>query len=111
MNTNIYAFTELGTYPGYVSINREENGDVSITVRSQPNARIGSRICRQKKDAGPGDCYPGSEHCNNYCNMHPDKSLPMPDHPLKCEQVFEGESATFTMTAADWENLVKELSK
>lgn len=35
---NIFAFTEPGNeFPGYISINREENGDVSVTVRMRGN--------------------------------------------------------------------------
>ena len=34
--TNIYAFTEpTPGYPAYVSVNAEEDGKISITVRSQ----------------------------------------------------------------------------
>lgn len=34
---NIFAYTALsGSYPGYVSINRLENGDVEVTVREAP---------------------------------------------------------------------------
>lgn len=34
---NIYAFTEpTGSYPGYLSINREADGSVSIVIRSPP---------------------------------------------------------------------------
>jgi hypothetical protein len=34
MRKNIFAHTDPGNYPQYVSINREENGDISLTVRS-----------------------------------------------------------------------------
>lgn len=36
MSHNLFAYTSPNNnYPGYVSINRKENGDVSITVRSE----------------------------------------------------------------------------
>lgn len=38
MRTNIHAFTESrADYPAYVSINREESGVVTLTVRSRGN--------------------------------------------------------------------------
>lgn len=34
---NVYAFTEVsGTAPGYVSVNKENSGEISVTVR-EPN--------------------------------------------------------------------------
>jgi hypothetical protein len=37
LRRNIYAFTEpSGSYPGYVSVNVEADGRVSVTVRSSP---------------------------------------------------------------------------
>ncbi len=34
--TNIFAYTAPGSeYPGYVSINRTKDGDVSVTVRGE----------------------------------------------------------------------------
>lgn len=100
---NLFAHTAIGSfYPGYVSINRTLEGDVSVTVRSAPTVRQGAYICAVRQDAGkPGRCYPGDERCNNYCNMAPTKG-PMQDHPLPCEQVSEGQSATFIVPAADW---------
>ena len=37
---NIHAYTEGGTpsYPGYISVNEDEHGKASVTVRSQGNA-------------------------------------------------------------------------
>lgn len=38
MNKNIFAYTAPGSnYPGYVSINRTPDGDVTITVRAAPD--------------------------------------------------------------------------
>jgi hypothetical protein len=37
MRTNLFSYTEPGgDYPGYVSINREDDGSVSVTVRAPP---------------------------------------------------------------------------
>lgn len=37
MSENIFAYTAPGgSYPGYVSINRLDNGDVRVSVRAAP---------------------------------------------------------------------------
>lgn len=108
MKKNIFAFTAMNpeqpSYPGYVSINREPSGDVTVSVRSEPRVeKDRSYICGFAKDKGaPGRCTPGDERCNNYCNMAPEKG-PMQDHPLPCTQVFAGSYASFTVPAAEWE--------
>jgi hypothetical protein len=59
MRENIFAHTDCSGvgYPGYVSINRVENGDVEITVRSSPTQRDGVHVCMNQP--GPGNCTPG----------------------------------------------------
>lgn len=104
MRDNIFAYTAATGkgYPGYVSINRLENGDVEVTVRAAPTEYEGSRVCAFKHQAGePGRCTPGDEHCNNYCNMAPQKG-PMQDHPLRCEHVKEGATVSYVVPAAEW---------
>lgn len=102
MTDNIFAFTALGAqYPGYVSINRLENGDVEVTVRSAPRVQDGGYICANPRDAGPGRCVPGGPTCNNYCNMAPQKG-PMQDHPLPCTHTIEGKTASFVVPAENW---------
>jgi hypothetical protein len=100
---NLFAYTEqTGPYPGYVSINRNEAGDVVVSVRSAPTQRHGSYICGYAHDAGePGRCTAGDANCNNYCNMAPEKG-PMQDHPLPCVQTTEGAFASFTVPASEW---------
>lgn len=99
---NIFAFTEPGSeYPGYVSINRLENGDVSVSVRAKPKRGNGSRVCHSERDAGPYDCYPGSPHCNNYCNLAPQKG-PMQDHPERVDWVKEGALVELIVPSAQW---------
>lgn len=94
--TNILGYTELGDYPGYVSVNQDDNGDVKITVRSPPTIRQGVRVCGHT-------CMPGDPECNNYCNKHPDRSLPMPDHPEPCEYTDVGVTSSFTMPREKWD--------
>lgn len=105
MTDNIFAHTTpRGNYPGYVSINRLENGDVAISVREEPTTVEGGHVCAHAKDAGPGRCTPGGPTCNNYCNMAPQKG-PMQDHPLPCTHTREGARARFVVPAADWQRL------
>ncbi len=105
MADNLFAHTAPGSaYPGYVSINREANGDVTFTVRSAPTERDGVYICAHAKDAAPGRCVPGGPTCNNYCNLAPEKGA-MQDSPLPCVQVLEGRTAAFTIPAEVAEQL------
>jgi len=99
---NIFAFTALtGTYPGYVSINRDEDGNIAVTVREAPKVFEGIHVCANKSDAGPGRCTPGDLNCNNYCNMAPEKG-PMQARPLPATHVTEGKQATFVVPADVW---------
>jgi hypothetical protein len=105
--SNLFAFTALGSaYPGFVSINRDENGDVAVTVRGAPTVHEDrSYICGFKEDKGqPGRCTAGDDACNNYCNMAPEKGL-MQNRPAPCSQTIEGKTATFTVPAAEWAKL------
>lgn len=91
----IFAYTAPGCdYPGYVSFNRTAEGDVSVTVREAPTEVDGSRVCGVT-------CRPGGEHCNNYCNMAPEKG-PMQDHPQRHKFWREGKSSTFVVPASEW---------
>lgn len=103
MTDNVFAFTAPGSeYPGYVSINRTNDGDIAVTVREAPIVRDGVFVCGFKSQKGePGRCTPGDDRCNNYCNMAPDKGK-MQDHPMPCRHVDPGKTATFVVPAADW---------
>lgn len=104
------AFTEIAPqYPGYLNLTRLEDGSVVVTVRASPTKRHGVYVCAHARDAGPGRCVPGGPSCNNYCNMHPDKSKPMADSPLDCEHTDCGASASFTMPAEAWSAIVARL--
>jgi hypothetical protein len=55
---NLFAYTAAsGSYPGYVSVNRLENGDVEVSVRSAPRERQGVYVCSHQP--GPGNCTAG----------------------------------------------------
>ena len=107
MSKNVFAFTAAGTnYPEYVSVNETDHpGKFTITVRSAPTKRQGCYVCGYARDKGqPGRCTPGDDHCNNYCNMAPEKG-PMQAAPLPCEHVGEGPSAIITLTMQQMDEL------
>lgn len=72
--TTLAAWTSMRTiYPEF--LNASVDGDeVVVILRERPTHVDGVRVCGHT-------CHPGGQHCNNYCNLHPDKSLPMADHP------------------------------
>lgn len=98
---NIFAYTASDKlYPGYVSINREPNGDLTVTVREAPTIKAGVRVCGR-------DCIPLGPFCNNYCNH--DKSRPIADRPEETEHVIDGTTASFSIPAVDWPGMVGRL--
>lgn len=98
-------------YPGYVNVSRDDDGSVVVTVRGDPHTRDGAYICGHAADKGkPGRCTAGDDHCNNYCNMAPQKG-PMQDHPLPCAQTFEGATASVRLTEAEWSKLLQEIAE
>jgi hypothetical protein len=107
MPKNIYAHTAPGAdYPEYVSVNATDDPDkFTVSVRSPPKVEQGSYVCGYARDKGqPGRCTPGDEHCNNYCNMAPDKG-PMADHPASCEHTREGSTAMATLTMVQMDEM------
>lgn len=93
MKTNIFAHTESGHAPGFVSINRLDNGDVEVSVRASPTKRRGVRVCGQT-------CHPRGEGCNNYCNA--DTSKPMESAPLPFEYTDFGATVSFVVPKDSW---------
>ena len=92
---NVLAYTDLGSgYPGFISINRNDAGDVAVHVRAAPVMIKGVRVCGH-------DCHPGKFGCNNYCNRAPEIG-PMADRPADCTHTREGAQASFTIPAAAW---------
>lgn len=89
-----------GSYPPYFNATQTTDGFVVVSVRSEPKVRDGSHVCSFQP--GPGRCTAGGPTCNNYCNMHPDKTLKMQDHPMPCQQISEGSYATIRIPSADW---------
>lgn len=49
MKRNLAAYTAPPpeAYPGYVSINRDESGDIEVTVRAAPTVVDGAPVCGQ----------------------------------------------------------------
>jgi len=90
------------SYPGYVNVSRD--GDtVTLIVRGDPTKHENAGyICAYAHEKGQlGRCTPGDEHCNNYCNMAPEKG-PMQDHPKRCDQVSEGKTVAVSFTNDEW---------
>jgi hypothetical protein len=111
MSKLIAAHTNVGTlYPGYINFTLEDDGSVSVYLRGDPTTKDGCYICAHAHQKGePGRCTAGDEHCNNYCNMAPEKG-PMQDSPKDCEQVYEGATAKLTLSASDFEALKAGIS-
>ena len=100
-----------GQYPGYINFTRESDGTISVHLRGNPSVVSGEYICGHEVDRGkPGRCVPGDDHCNNYCNMAPQKGK-MKDAPEPCEHVREGNTATLTLTAEAFQAFVAEIER
>lgn len=107
MDKNLFAFTAAGSeFPGFVSINQSESGDVTVTVRAASTIRDGVYVCAHKGEEAPGRCTPGGPTCNNYCNMAPEKG-PMQDQPLGCRHVDPGQMTSLTINADEWHGFPK----
>lgn len=111
MSNCITAHTNAGaTYPGFINFTREDDGSVSVYLRGDPSIKDGVYICGYAHQKGqPGRCTPGDEHCNNYCNMAPQKG-PMQDAPNRCQQVHEGATTKLTLSASDFDALKAGIS-
>ena len=111
MKNLIFAHTNFDAiYPGYVNISPAEEGAVKIIIRGDPTKRMACYICGYAKDKGAhGRCTPGDEHCNNYCNMAPEKG-PMQKHPAPCEQISAGDITTLQISAQVFEDLKKAIA-
>ena len=108
MSKLIAAHTNSGIgYPGYINFTREDDGTISVHFRGDPTVRPdGEYICGYAADKGkPGRCTAGDDHCNNYCNMAPEKG-PMQRAPLSTVQVFEGVTGTLKLSATAFAELI-----
>lgn len=112
MNKTITAQTTLAPiYPGYINVSCEEDGSVVVIVRGDPKTVDGAYICGHAADKDAhGRCTPGDEHCNNYCNMAPQKG-PMKDSPAPCSQTFEGKTVSVRLSAGEWAGIASAIAK
>lgn len=98
------------SYPGYINFTREEDGRVTVFFRGNPSTREGCYICGAARYKGhPGRCTPGDEHCNNYCNLAPEKG-PMQKHPLPCTHTDEGATGQLTLSADAFSSLMAAIN-
>lgn len=106
----IGAFTKPGAnYPSYINASRED-GRVILTVRGDPMTIQGVYVCGYDRDKGqPGRCTPGDDHCNNYCNMAPEKG-PMQDRANPCVQVIEAKTVTISLSPEEWDSALAALN-
>ena len=109
MRKMIAAYTKLDSvYPGYVNVSSEDDGSVVVTARSDPTKQDGIYICGHARDKGqPGRCTPGDAHCNNYCNLAPEKG-PMADSAKACVQTFEGATAAVRLSPDEWADVLRQ---
>lgn len=97
-------------YPGYINASRD--GDrVILTMRGDPTSCDAAYICGlAPQDKGQlGRCTPGDEHCNNYCNLAPEKGS-MQDQPKPCVQIFEAPTVTLSLSTDEWAAVVAAIN-
>ncbi len=110
MSKCIVAHTNAGLDPGYINFTREDDGTVSVYLRGNPSTINGVFVCGYAVDRGKtGRCTPGDQSCNNYCNLAPQKG-PMQKAPLPCVQTHAGATEKLTLSAADFDALIKGAS-
>ena len=106
----IGAYTKLGgSYPGYINASRD--GDqIVLTVRGDPTTVSGVYICGHDRDKGQlGRCTPGDQHCNNYCNMAPEKG-PMQDRPNPSEHAIEAKTVMLSLSPDEFHAAITALN-
>lgn len=86
-------------FPGYFNATRQDDGSVTITIRSAPEVVHGVAVCGR-------DCRPGTARCNNYCNH--DTTRVMARRPIDMEHTKCGPLAAFTVPADAWEQIVQD---
>jgi hypothetical protein len=108
MSKCIAAHTNAATtYPGFINFTREDDGSVSVHFRGNPLPVNGEYICGHAVNKGQaGRCTPGDEHCNNYCNMAPQKG-PMQKAPLRCSYTQPGVTELLTLSDAEFREFIK----
>lgn len=104
------AYTNIDQiYPGFINVTHLPDGQTRIVVRGDPHTtEKSSFICGFARDKDkPGHCTPGDAHCNNYCNMAPQKG-PMQDSSAPCTQVHCGETVSLVIPTKAWNALQLE---
>lgn len=101
MSNNLLAITLTEpVYPGFVSINREDDGSVTIVVREAPRHHIGARMCGHS-------CFPGQAGCNNWCGYDPTRQNAA--NPEEIDRISCGDMAKLTVSAEQWDAAVAGL--
>lgn len=95
---NLAALTKPGgMYPGFISINKQDDGSVTIDVREIAKEYEGVKVCGHQ-------CKPGGHGCNGYCEGKSDK--PEPHHHVK-----EGAQVRITLTEEEWQSILRKLEE
>lgn len=78
----------VSPYPPYINIGVTSDGAVRVTLRARAKSHHGVYVCgyHPRDSRTAGRCTPGNQHCNNYCNMSPERG-PMQDSPRDCVHI------------------------
>jgi hypothetical protein len=96
------------SFPGYINVEKLDDGTVRVVVRGDPKTREGIHVCGFAADKGKhGRCTPGDDRCNNYCNMAPEKG-PMAPSALPATITDCGETVMLTLPWAAWDDVRTE---
>lgn len=110
MSKCLTAYTKLDQiYPGYINFTREKDGTVSVHLRGDPEVKDGCYVCAYSSQKGEyGRCTPGDQHCNNYCNMAPEKG-PMQPSPKDLQVVQCGATVKLSLSSSEFNRLFADL--
>ncbi|MBJ7440559.1 MAG: hypothetical protein JHD35_16235 [Sphingopyxis sp.] len=101
MTTNLIAITHaVPVYPGYLSINREDDGSVTVHLRGAPLHHDTMRACGKS-------CFPGQAGCNNWCGYNADGGRPA--NPEGIDVISPGETVTLKIKGSDWDAAIAGL--
>jgi hypothetical protein len=95
-----YGYTPpTSPYPPFFNVT-VEGDEVVVTVRAEPTAKEGVRLCGH-------DCIPGKEGCNNYCRHWPLGYVPNRPEPMTHYRC--GASASMRMPLEEFRKLVQRV--
>lgn len=101
MTTNLIAITHaVSVYPGFLSINREDDGSVTVHLRGAPLHHDTIRACGKS-------CFPGQAGCNNWCGYDPVGESPA--GPEKLDVISPGEMVSLKIKGSDWDAAIAGL--